>query len=227
MSVSHARTHRIDIILVYEVTPVRIDPEDFRRHYAMLSDQALFALNRAELIETAQACYDAEVARRTAARQAEATSAHALPAADREVELDEEFEMEPGPPPDWLDDAACACTFSFSQDTPDLDKVRDALRAARIPCYITVNEIEERPTAARLRTEYAVMVPGALNLHAMSVLDRDLFNADQEENWRTHLAALPDEDLGKLNPNIFCAGLLDRAARLKKVYEEEVARRKA
>ncbi len=70
------------------------------------------------------------------------------------------------------------------------------------------------------------MVPGALNLHATSVLDRDLFNADQEENWRTHLEALSDEELAKLSPQVFCAGLLDRAARLKKAYEDEVTRRK-
>ena len=70
------------------------------------------------------------------------------------------------------------------------------LRAAGIPCHITLNEIEEPPKAAsRVRSEYCLMVPGALNLNATSVLDRDLFNAEQEADWRSHLEALSDEEL--------------------------------
>jgi hypothetical protein len=63
-------------------------------------------------------------------------------------------------------------------------------------------------------------------MHATSVLDRDLFNAQQEESWRAHLEVLSDAELSRLNPKVFCAGLLDRAARMKKAYEDEVARRK-
>ena len=204
---------------------MRINREDFRRHYAMLSDEALFALDRAELIETAQACYDEEVARRKAARQE--PQEHAMP--DNQVEFDDEFDLDSEQEPDWLDEAACACSFTVSagaEFTPDLAKARAILRAAEIPCYVTLEQVENPPAAARVRSEYCVMVPGALNLHAAAVLDRDLFNADQEDNWRAQLASLSDEDLQKLNPDVFCAGLLDRAARLKKAYEEEVARRK-
>lgn len=72
----------------------------------------------------------------------------------------------------------------------------------------------------------SVMVPGALLIHATSVLDRDVFNAKQAAEWRTLFADLTDEELSALDPEIFCAGLLDRAARLKRAYREEVARRK-
>ena len=109
--------------------------------------------------------------------------------------------------------------------SPDLARARAVLRAAGIPCYITLEQIEAQRDAPRVRSEYCVMVPGALNLHATSVLDRDLFNADQEANWRAHLEALSDEELGQLNPDVFCAGLLNRAARLKRAYEDEVASR--
>jgi hypothetical protein len=41
-----------------------VDLEYLRRHYASLSDEALLALDRSELVETAQKCYDGEVVRR-------------------------------------------------------------------------------------------------------------------------------------------------------------------
>ncbi len=41
-----------------------VDLEYLRRHYASLSDEALLELDRSELVETAQKCYDEELARR-------------------------------------------------------------------------------------------------------------------------------------------------------------------
>jgi len=207
---------------------MRINPEDFRRHYAMLSDEALFSLNRGELIEMAQACYDEEVARRKAARN-RADEGQDDSFSPEELSEEDEFDID-APSPDWMEDAACACTFTVNPgaaNPPDLAKVRSVLLAAGIPCHITMNEVEEPPkTASRIRHEYCLMVPGALNLNATSVLDRDLFNAEQEADWRSHLEALSDDELRKLNPQVFCAGLLDRAARLKKAYEDEVTRRR-
>jgi hypothetical protein len=63
------------------------------------------------------------------------------------------------------------------------------------------------------------MVPAAFSLKASSVLDRHLFNPELEETWRTHFDELSDEELRRLNSDDLCAGLLDRAARLKRVYE--------
>jgi phosphatidylserine/phosphatidylglycerophosphate/cardiolipin synthase-like enzyme len=40
------------------------DPEYLRRHYASLSDEALLAIDRTELVETAQQSYDDELERR-------------------------------------------------------------------------------------------------------------------------------------------------------------------
>jgi hypothetical protein len=41
-----------------------ITADDFRRHFELLSDAALLATNRDDLVETARECYDAEVSRR-------------------------------------------------------------------------------------------------------------------------------------------------------------------
>jgi hypothetical protein len=38
--------------------------DDFRKHFELLSDAALLETNRDELVDAAQQCYDAEVARR-------------------------------------------------------------------------------------------------------------------------------------------------------------------
>lgn len=43
---------------------MEIDPETFRQQYDELSDEALLSINRNDLIELAQQCYDAEVAHR-------------------------------------------------------------------------------------------------------------------------------------------------------------------
>jgi hypothetical protein len=74
--------------------------------------------------------------------------------------------------------------------------------------------------------EYRALVPASLNLKAISVLDKEIFNADLEADWRAHFAALSDEELRALNPEIICAGLLDRVERLTRAYTDEIARRR-
>ena len=47
---------------------MQIDPEDFKRHYALLSDDALLDVDRDELVDDARMCYDAELAERKLTR---------------------------------------------------------------------------------------------------------------------------------------------------------------
>ena len=72
---------------------------------------------------------------------------------------------------------------------------------------------------------YQVLVPQSLNLEAVSVLDVEIFNPQTEAEWRAHLACLSDDELRELKPEIICAGMLDRAERLKRAYIDEIARR--
>jgi hypothetical protein len=69
------------------------------------------------------------------------------------------------------------------------------------------------------------MVPGALALNATSILDREIFNEEREAAWRNHFEELSDAELSALDPEIFCAGLLDLVARLRGAYDDETARR--
>ena len=49
---------------ILEVRSLQIEPEEFRRQYAELSDEGLLSINRSDLTELAQQYYDAEVAQR-------------------------------------------------------------------------------------------------------------------------------------------------------------------
>lgn len=74
-------------------------------------------------------------------------------------------------------------------------------------------------------SEYRVLVPGGFNLQAISVLDKEIFNAEAEVGWETHFEALSDEELLSMKKEDLFGGLLDRVARIGRAYDEEVARR--
>ena len=192
---------------------MEIDREDLRRHYASLSDDELLAIDPADLTEVARKVYEREMEQRqlTAGEEVEEKAApeQAAPAEEEEGE------------PDWLETAACACSFHTGTQSGYVraEFAAEALRRAGVPCRIVPDQVE---SGADLLN---VMVPGALNLKAASVLDRDLFNEELEESWRVHFAELSDRELRALPPGVICAGLLDRANRLRRVYEEEAARR--
>jgi len=204
---------------------MRIDPEDLRKQYRALSDGELEAIDRDDLVEVAQRVFDEEVARRRSLRTADNEEDEAGGDAAGTAYVPAIMEGDGEPRPEWLDDASCACSFVVRHGAPENSGVPDAcaaLAAAGIPCYVAVRPAQDGGSGAE---EYSLMVPGALNLHATSVLDRDVFNPQAEEDWRTHFGELSDEQLRALDPEVFCAGLLDRAARLRNAYEEEIARR--
>ena len=61
---------------------MQIDPEDFKRHYALLSDDALLEINRGELVDVARPYYDAELASRKLALPDSIASAPAYARSD-------------------------------------------------------------------------------------------------------------------------------------------------
>jgi hypothetical protein len=201
------------------------DPQYLRDHYASLSDEALLAIHRADLVETAQKCYDDEVRRRKLASR----PARSADPVDDELEMDEELSPA-GDEPDWLEDAAevlsrAAQTGSVPSDA--MVEARDVLEAAGIPCYIELSELPEANNASPPSTHlWRLMVPFNLNQRATSILDRDIFNQDFEAAWRTNLEALSDEELLATKPEVAFCGLFDRVKRVSRAYDEELARRK-
>ena len=202
---------------------MQITPEDLRYHYASLSDESLLEVEESELTELGRKYYEAELAHRNLQRSGAAESAAA-----HEFDADAENAVEIGP--DWIENAACAASFTAvpgSADVPEAEHARDVLIAAGIPCQFSV--LPRDPTGndpdRRDSDMYQVLVPQSLNLKAVSVLDVEIFNPHTEAEWRTHLACLSDDELRELKPEIICAGMLDRAERLKRAYTDEIARR--
>jgi hypothetical protein len=190
------------------------DPEYLRRHYASLSDEALLDIDRKELVESAQKCYDDELVQRSLppqrGRVAETTSLEDKPA--------------------WADEA----NEVFSQvshpgavPAPEIANARDALEAAGIPCYLDLSDQQEDPPDPRPTKIWRLMVPGNLNQRATSILERDIFNAEFEAEWKTHLEMLSDDDLRAMDPKLAFCGLFDRVERVTRAFDEELARRQS
>jgi hypothetical protein len=130
--------------------------------------------------------------------------------------------------PDWLDHAACACSFTAPpgvHSAPDAERARSVLLAAGVPCHISAVAPDPKDPDSGSYGEFRILVPASLNMKAMSILDKDVFNAELEAEWRTHLSMLTDEELAAVPPEVICAGFLDRARRLTQAYQDEVARR--
>lgn len=200
---------------------MQIDLEELRSHYAWLSDEALLAVDRTELAEPAQRVYDEEVQRRPTC------SIESYQESNGAGDVSE-FAIDVGPEPDWLEDAACAYSILIRPGAvvaQEASRVRSLLRAAGIPCHIVTRPVEEWEGNSPPPHEYCVMVPGELQLHAASILDQAIFNSIEEATWRTHFETLTDEQLEALDPEIFCAGILDRANRLRNAYCDETSKR--
>lgn len=201
---------------------MQTSPQEFRRHYASLSDEALLDIDPAELTEVAQQCLETELAERglleTDAEEVEAAS----------VDAGEQPDFQDfGDTSEWLEDAVEACSFASHPGSSVADGAADAcdaLRAAGIPSNIVTGQDswDEGQTHRKL---YRVMVPGPLILYANAVLDKELFNVKLETTWRTHFSGLSDKDLRSLSPERMCAGYADLIARLKAAYRDEIAKR--
>jgi hypothetical protein len=199
-----------------------VDLEYLRRHYASLSDEAFLALDRSDLIDTARKCYDEELARRK-------TPVLTTPV-DRTVDFEShlpDYENKR----DWLNDASEVFTQvdrAGAVPAPDIANARDALEAAGIPCYLDISvPPEEEPPPQKPIRLWRLMVPGQLNQRATSILERDIFNADFEAEWKTHLEVLSDEELRAMDPKVAFCGLFDRVERVTRAFDEEIARRQS
>lgn len=205
---------------------MRIDRRELGRHYASITDDELLAMNRDDLTDTAQVIYDLELSRRRLNKNAsfeDDTGANSASFKQADAFLAGE-----GPDPDWLQDAACVCSFAASPGNSAEERAsraQSALQTAGIPSCLRVTRESETGEAGPNHTELNLMVPVAHALHAGSILDRDILNEEFEAEWRVHLGALPDKDLLALDPAIFCAGLLDRVSRMRKAYAEEMLER--
>jgi hypothetical protein len=205
---------------------MQIGRRELGEHFASLNDEELLDLKREELTETAQGIYDKEIAHRELDRKLSVKT---------EIEKTETSFSEPNQlredeivDPDWHQDGVLVCSFVDTPGSNAAEKVSNAqkaLQAAGIPSHLKA----KRELAASGKPDpfdtLEILAPVRYAMHAASILNRDLFNDEFETYWRDHLIILSNEDLLALDPDIFCAGLLDQLARMKKAYAEEMKKR--
>jgi hypothetical protein len=215
---------------------MRIDPEDLRRHYESLSDEGLLDIDHADLVPAAQGVYAQEMARRglhyrPERHDEEEVCERPLPvfkaAGDPDFARKLVAETDDGPPPAWLEDAACPWSAYIG---PNVDyigtgaEVQTVLREAGIPNRIVVKPPEPEPPPTP-RSLYCVMVPGDLGSRACGVVERTVFNRMAVAEWRSQLQAFSDEELRALQPEDVWGALLERADSMKRAYLDEITRR--
>ncbi len=193
-----------------------LDLNELRRQFEALSDEALLEIDRDELVEMAQRCYDQELQIRKIRPEVRKGSVNQ---ADESIELEWAGQEEP----DWLVDAMSVMTVSMKYRNDDtLQRAHDAveiLAKVGVPCYVRGHG-EDRAVE-----EYQLMVPVKQHLQALSVLDRDLLNAEHEADWKAHFETMSDEELLELDEDALVAGMRDRIDRLVRAYEDELLKR--
>ncbi len=200
---------------------MQIDRRELGKHIASLSDEELLNTKREDLTKVAQRIYDLEIANRrldrasTTKRRIETTEA-SFSAGDYPNDGETSD-------PDWHQSGIVVCDIMDQpgEDAADrISKAQMALQAAGIPSHLNVKRYpQDRYNSME------ILVPVRYAMHAHGIVDRDVFNDEFETYWRNHLGLLSTEDLLALDPEIFCIGLLDKIARMKRVYAEEMTKR--
>ncbi len=157
------------VSLVREERNLEVTATDFRRHYEMLSDEALLETDRGDLVELARQCFDEEVSRR------------GLNAAEDAAESSGEAGERPALAGEELVPVA---TF-LSGD--ELTLARGLLDEASIP-YHVVN-----PLAALGGIELRLMVPAALEEQAREILASEI--SDEELAAQAEAAGMLEREL--------------------------------
>jgi hypothetical protein len=203
---------------------MQVDRRELGKHFTSLNDEELLDVKREDLTEAAQVIYDLEIARRRIDEVSAAESGiENVEASFDKLNYGGDDETAD---PDWHHDGAIVGAFTDTPGSNEAERAsmaQTALQTARIPSHLR----ERREVDSRGVADYTieVLVPVRYAMHAASILDRDFFNNEFETGWRDQLGMLSNEDLLALDPDIFCAGLLDKLARMKKVYIEEMTKR--
>ncbi len=135
---------------------MQVDPEEFRRRFDGLSDDALLEVNPDELVEVAQDLYYAELERRGLIEESG----------------DEEAEPAEGKPNDPADDLVLAAEFGSAQEAAF---GRSLLKSANIPVY---SQADFSGILAATEEDAKVYVPSSYLEQAKELLASPLTDED-------------------------------------------------
>ena len=135
---------------------MRVDPEDFKRHYALLSDNALLEIDRDELVDAARAYYDAELLERNLARPDSEGNRAQVPA-----QTDDQTE----------NGLQLVATFLSLEEA---NFARGLLQSADIPCSFENDHAAAWTGIGELR----LMVPASAYDRACEILESEISEED-------------------------------------------------
>jgi hypothetical protein len=148
---------------------MNVGTDDFRRHFELLSDDALLETNRDDLVTVAQVCYDEEILRRGLDSGVTEGDVAAEPSATGDV-----------------DELVMIATY-LSGDEANL--ARGLLQSAEIPCRL------DTPRVALGGFEIHLSVPASLAENALAVLGDEI--SDDELAAQAEAAGPHPEDEDK------------------------------
>jgi len=205
---------------------MKIDLDYLKQHYASMSDEALLAVDRGDLVDAARQVYDEELTCRDLVETPFIRRAEDDSEADLSIDG---LPVEDSENPDWMEDGAevwSCVVYPGRGPAPEAADARAVLLEAGIPCHLEMQEILPDEAAAREpRHQWRILVPGNHQLSATSELDRGIFNEEFENEWRAHLDGFSDEELRAMHPQVAFGGLFDKVERINRAYAEELARR--
>jgi hypothetical protein len=150
---------------------MQIDPEEFRRRFEDLSDEALLEVKRDELVDVAQQLYDAELERRGLLEE--------------EEELAEE-ESGDGAPDNPQDQMVLAAECGSMQE---VQFARALLKSAGIPTYV---QTDFSGILGATEEDTRVYVPASYLEQAKEILATPL--SDEELEAQAEAAGFEDEE---------------------------------
>ena len=151
---------------------MQIDPEDFKRHYALLSDDALLEINRDELVDAARPYYDAELAERKLAP----------PEAEESASSQNPSDNAPNKTEDGLQLVAIFLSLE------EANFARGLLESADIPCSFENTQAAAWSGSGELR----LMVPASAYDRACEILETEIGEEDLIAQAEAGAAEAPD-----------------------------------
>jgi hypothetical protein len=147
---------------------VEVSLDDFRRHFEILSDEALLSTDREDLVEAARGCYDEEVARR-----------------GLNSSVDDEIAEEPAgtEPVSAGEELVLIATFNIPEEA---SLARGLLESAEIPYQL------ENEHAALGGFQLRMMVPAKFQEEAIEVLETEI--SDEELAAQAEAAATTESE---------------------------------
>jgi hypothetical protein len=158
---------------------VDVTARDFRRHFEALSDEALLAVDTSELVESACACHDEEIARRGLKSSAVVE--------ESETSATEDGDGSPKTPDEEL---VCVADYDYMDEA---EIAQGLLEAASIPASLSSEQGLSMMNISGAANGVRLMVPKHLADQALSILATPL--SDEELAAQAEAAGQIPEEL--------------------------------